>query len=49
MDNYFIFNGVTYVIIYDDKKIKILKKVDNKLVELDKSEKKKIESFFSRE
>lgn len=49
MDNYFIFNGVTYVIIYDDKKIKILKKVDNKLVELDKSEKKKIESFFSME
>ena len=49
MDNYFIFNGVTYVIIYDDKKIKILKKIDNKLVELDKSEKKKIESFFSRE
>lgn len=49
MDNYFIFNGVTYVIIYDDKKIEILKKVDNKLVELDKSEKKKIESFFSRE
>ena len=46
MDNYFIFNGVTYVIIYDDKKIKILKKVDNKLVELDKSEKKKIESFL---
>ena len=49
MDNYFIFNGVTYVIIYDDKKIKILKKADNKLVELDKSEKKEIESFFSRE
>ena len=49
MDNYFIFNGVTYVIIYDDKKIKILKKVANKLVELDKSEKKKIESFFSME
>ena len=31
MDNYFIFNGVTYVIIYDDKKIKVLKKVDKRL------------------
>ncbi len=49
MDNYFVLDGVTYAISYDDKKIKILKKVDNKLVELDEIEEKKIESFFCKE